>query len=358
MKAFLILLLFLGLALNQFSYSQASDKDKETSVLFIGNSYTHMNKMPEIFEKIAKTKGQRVHVEMSAQSGASLRVHCDRPDMFKAIKSRNWDVVVVQGFSREFSFRPAYIDTATMPFLLRIYDSIKANHSCTQVMLYQTWGYIDGFPYREEINTYTRMTDSISKGYQYASAVLNVPIVPVGKVWQEVRFLTSKTKLYEEDGQHPTEMASYLIASTFYAAIFNESPAGDYNGKVLYSDAQKIHKSVAKVVLADPQKYKLNQGQVKVKAVTLPNAECVLYVNSNFPQATQLRWDFDDGRKSIDAKTKHYYKKADEYQVQLMVEDTCGTRYYLRYVSFEELKDPAKPEEIDLKKGNRPVKKL
>jgi hypothetical protein len=48
------------------------------NVLFIGNSYTHMNKMPSLFEKIAISKGIKVNVEMSAKSGHSFRMHSER----------------------------------------------------------------------------------------------------------------------------------------------------------------------------------------------------------------------------------------------------------------------------------------
>lgn len=63
-------------------------------ILFIGNSYTHMNDMPLIFERIAKAAGKEVKVEKNTRSGASLRIHSEREDMYEAIKQEKWDWTV------------------------------------------------------------------------------------------------------------------------------------------------------------------------------------------------------------------------------------------------------------------------
>ena len=42
---------------------------EETSVLFIGNSFTFMNDMPSIFKEIAESKGKKVFVDHQLKSG-------------------------------------------------------------------------------------------------------------------------------------------------------------------------------------------------------------------------------------------------------------------------------------------------
>ena len=241
------------------AYAQKGQKD-ELSVLFVGNSYTHMNEMPSIFDKICKSKGKTVHVEKNTRSGASFNVHTTRPDLFVAIKSRQWDCIVLQGYSRELSFSPDYIDTATMPYINTIIDSIKANNPCTNILLQMTWGYKEGFQEREETNTYEAMSELIADGYQYLSDSLQIPIVPVGKVWRKVRESNPEIELYDADKAHPSKNGSYLSACTFYASIFKESPEGAMTSTISNAIAPIIQKATGDYVLPNFNSYGLNQN--------------------------------------------------------------------------------------------------
>src|SRR5690606_15913872 len=78
------------------------------NILFIGNSYTHMNKMPALFDKIAEAKGVKMHVEMNALSNHSFKMHSLRPELYTKLRERKWDYVVLQGFSRELSYPKEY----------------------------------------------------------------------------------------------------------------------------------------------------------------------------------------------------------------------------------------------------------
>ena len=108
----------------------ATAQQDSLNILFIGNSYTHMNSMPVIFDKICKAKGKPVHVEMNTRAGASFNVHTTRTDMWEKIRSRKWDYVVMQGYSREFIEDPEYLDTASVPYMNKIIDSFPQT-SCS-----------------------------------------------------------------------------------------------------------------------------------------------------------------------------------------------------------------------------------
>jgi len=180
------------------TFSQNLNKEN-LNILFVGNSYTHMNEMPFIFDRMAKSKGKSVHVEMNTRSGSSFQAHTTRPDLFKTIQSQKWDFVVLQGYSRELSYDLSHIDTATMPYIQQILDSIYQQDSCTNVLLYMTWGYKDGFLDRPETDTYEKMADKIATGYQYLADSLKLPIVPVGMVWKDFRKKYPEIELYDAD---------------------------------------------------------------------------------------------------------------------------------------------------------------
>jgi len=338
------------------AYAQKGQKD-ELSVLFVGNSYTHMNEMPSIFDKICKSKGKTVHVEKNTRSGASFNVHTTRPDLFVAIKSRQWDYIVLQGYSRELSFAPDYLDTATMPFINTIIDSIKANNPCTNILLQMTWGYKEGFQEREETNTYEAMSELIADGYQYLSDSLQIPIVPVGKVWRKVRESNPEIELYDADKAHPSKNGSYLSACTFYASIFKESPEGAMTSTISNAIAPIIQKAAGDYVLTNFNSYGLNQNFYYLDWKIEKNGSFWLNGMANFENAKSILWDFGDGTSATTSRIKHRYKEAGEYELTLTIDDECGVREIKRLVKFTEPKGPKRKPKSRPIKGNKLKKK-
>lgn len=317
-----------------------------------------MNEMPFIFDKIAKAKGKKVYVEMNTRSGASFQVHTTRPDMWEAIKKRKWNYVVIQGYSRELSFEPTDLDTLTMPYVQQILDSIYQNNACTQVLLHMTWGYKLGFPERPEIDTYEKMSDQIALGYSYLSDYFCLPIVPVGRVWREVRMANPGIEMYDSDKEHPSKNGSYASACAFYAAIFKESPAGAVTSTISSQNAEVIQKTAAKVVLGNFEYYGLNKNTYSLSAKRTKEGKYILTAKSNYPDAQKIKWEFGDGKTSKDANPVHTYKKPGVYTITLHVEDECGERTIKRKVTFNAPPEPVqKPKETG-KKGNTPVKKF
>lgn len=340
--------------------SAFAQSPESMNILFIGNSYTHMNSMPFLFDKIAKAKGKSVNVEMNTHSGFSFKEHTGREDMFEAIKSKKWDYVVLQGFSREFIHPVEYLDTATMPYLTQIIDSIKSNNSCTQMLFYMTWGYKYGYKYDETVGDYNSMSDTIEKGYHYVSDHFKIPIVPVGRVWKSVVENHKEINLYDSDLAHPSKQGSYLSASTFFASIFRESPEGAIikNNIISEEDAKIIHRAAASYVLPNLSKYHLdvNIWDVSYQRTEMGSFEASFY--ASYPFANSIKWDLGDGTKSEEPILKYIYKKAGNYRVKLTVEDTCGVRNYFRDIYFEPLKEPAPVPDIKPKTKVRVKKRI
>ena len=355
----LILFLFFILVLfGSFSISAQTKKSDSLSILFIGNSFTHMNDMPSIFSKIAVSKGKAIHVEKNTQAGASFRVHTTRMDMFDKINSRKWDYIVLQGYSRELSHPKEYIDTATIPYINQIIDTIRNNNACTNLYFYNTWGYKKGFAEREDINTYEKMQDSIINGYKYISDFYNIPIVPVGMVWRKVINTHPELNLYVEDEAHPNRLGSYLSACTFYAAVFDESPEGALTSTISTDNADIIQKAAADVVLKNFKLYNLDLNTSSVKYFRTKNVKYLAVCKSNFPKAKSITWDFGNGKTSNESNVTHEYQKPGKYTVKLLVDDECGLRTITRKVSYEAPKKPKKPQKSKPKKNPTTNKKI
>ncbi len=344
-----IFLKYLILLISLLSISTSYTQVSPTSVLFIGNSYTHYNNMPEIFNAFAVEKGISVNVEMSAKSNHTCKMHCEREEMFDKIKSKKWDYVVIQGFSRELCHDPEYLDTSFVPYFNRIIDSVYSNYSCTNVLLYMTWGYNNGIHDNEECGTFIKMGDKIAKGYQYIADLYSLPIVPVGLVWRSVHLSHPEYPLYNVDDMHPSETGSFLIASTFFSSIFKTIPADSSNYKIDVKTAKVIKTAAYNFVLKNVDIYKLRQNTFDVKFERTKMSKYVVHCKSNFPNATSVTWDFGDSISSNKNIATHYYQKAGTYFVRLVVNDSCGERIFYRKVFFIE---PKKPKKI---KPSKPI---
>lgn len=305
-------------------------------VLFVGNSYTHYNNMPKIFEQMADSKGVQLEVVMDAKSSHTFQMHSKRPELYKNIRSTKWDYVVLQGFSRELAQDRAVIDAMSIPYIKQLLDSIYANNSCTNVLLYQTWGYDSGFK-DDTLGidwSYQTMSDRIHEGYLYVSQRLNLSIVPVGKVWETVKENHPQIQLYQEDKQHPSLAGSYLAASCFYAALFKTEPNLSFTAKLDPKQAALIQEIAGVQVLMNRSRYKINQNTVELDVKLSAEDKKVVHLSANYPNAKSVVWDFGDGMTESAFKTRHVYGKPGNYEIKIKVQDSCGERLLKRKITI------------------------
>jgi len=305
-------------------------------VLFVGNSYTHYNNMPKLFEQMADSKGVKLEVLMDAKSSHNFQMHSKRTDLYKNIRSTKWDYVVLQGFSRELAQDRAVIDKESIPYIKQLLDSIYANNSCTNVLLYQTWGYDTGFK-DDSLGidwTYQNMSDRIHEGYLYVSEQLNLSIVPVGKAWETVKENHPQIELYQEDKQHPSLAGSYLAASCFYSALFKTEPNLSFTAKLDPKQAAIIQEIAGVQVLMNKSRYRINQNTVELDVRLSAEDKKVVHLTANYPNAKSVVWDFGDGMTESAFKTRHVYGKPGNYEIKIKVQDSCGERLLKRKITI------------------------
>jgi len=310
-----------------FLCNQAEAADS-LNVLFIGNSFTHMHEMPAIFNKIAESKNKKIHVEWNTQSGSSFAIHSERVELYKAIKKRQWDYVILQGYSREFAVSNSHIDTATVPYLSAIIDSVKEYQPCANLLFYVTWGYKNGFAESEDINTFEKMSLKIQKGYAFIGKKYGIPLVPVGNVFQLVRAKYPKINLYAEDAMHPSKEGSYLAACTFYSAIFKESCIGALTKTIAFEDANRIQETVSNFVLRNLQKFSLHENTFSVKSFkqVLNGGNSITQVtcSANYPDAKSYSWETSSGIVSNGSKLVFNLTTPGKYKVKFTLKRSCG----------------------------------
>lgn len=232
-----------------------------TRVLFIGNSLTIRNDLPDMFASMSSNAGNPVVVRMEALAGRTFQYHASATATSTAMEEfDDWDAIVLQEQSSFFSYPTWKYVSTSIPYARTLYE--MARERSTRVILFQTWAYRGGNPsYLTGLNDdFFSMQDRISSGYNYASDALQelrrdttdaaIVVAPVGESFRSV-FAGYQTKLYELDWKHPQPLGTYLAASVFYATIFQQSPVKiNYRPKgISKSDSKAMRAAAADIAL-------------------------------------------------------------------------------------------------------------
>lgn len=301
------------------------------NVLFIGNSFTYMNEMCKMYQNLANSKGKNVFADTLAVGGSTLKGHVERANTYNKIKARDWDYVFIQAMSKELFFDSLTIEEETVPYAKKLIESIKVNNPCAKIYFYMTWGYQNGISDSTYHVDYLEMSDKIAKGYlQLSQSTGSFPIAPVGMVWKEVRKAYPNLNLYESDLLHPNSIGSFVAATTFYSSIYNQSAHGGATPKLVDPIVADNISSIAwQYVQKNRSRYNLDTIQIKTNDekpkvdFTMTTKWLCVTLNNQFVNATDVRWDFGDGKSSGKSNLKYYYAKPGKYVITLWVKYDC-----------------------------------
>ena len=96
-RIFLLLLFLLPLEVAVQNSQQAPNVEQDSlRLLFIGNSYTYFNDLPQMVYEIAKTQKKKLIVHSITKGGERLRGHLKNDKVRKALSEEHWDFVVLQ----------------------------------------------------------------------------------------------------------------------------------------------------------------------------------------------------------------------------------------------------------------------
>lgn len=193
-------------------------KMDDLQVLFIGNSYSF--DVPKMFREIARENGRNVKIASCTHGGWSLEKHSMHEPTLKKLRSKNWDIVVIQDFSMHGAYPEERRKKEMYPFVDFFVKEARAIGA--RPMLYQTWGRRDGQSGLKGDDFY-QMNARIREAYSRAAELAGgVEIVRVGDAWEEEFKKGNGPKLYVEDGSHPSVYGNRVSAQVFYEAIYGE----------------------------------------------------------------------------------------------------------------------------------------
>jgi PKD repeat protein len=304
--------------------SQAQDS---ASVLFIGNSYTYVNNMPDLLVNLSTSLGDVVEYDSQLQGGAMFSTHAGNSSTYTKINSRAWDYVVLQAQSQEPSFPDNQVNTQTLPFAEQMADSVYANNFCSEVLMFMTWGRENGDPQWAPISTFEGMNDRLRNAYLRMSDSVQGSVSPVGVAWRYIRDNNPTIQLYSADGSHPSLEGSYLAACTFYASIFRKSPVGaSFISTLDPLVAAELQDAAALTVLDSLDQWNLRPIDEHTQAefsYTI-NGGVVTFANES-TKAQTYHWDFGDTQTSTDENPIITYTGNGNYTVTLIAESPCDT---------------------------------
>lgn len=206
-------------------------------MLFLGNSYTGVNDLPLLVERLATDGGHAVVMDRNTPGGNTLGApqsvgepHATNATSLGLIASDAWDYVVLQEQSTIPSIR-ATKDQFMKPGAQSLSASIAASDPTTETLLFQTWGRASGGTvcFSGQCATFAdffAMQDALTAGYDEVALLVSAVVAPVGEAWRTALLADPTIVLHENDGSHPNLAGSYLAACVFYATLFGESPVG------------------------------------------------------------------------------------------------------------------------------------
>lgn len=221
--SFFCAILFAGQAQNQDSIR----------VLFIGNSYTYFNDLPEMLRELGKTQKMNFAIGRVLKGGERFSGHLKNPKLRSVLK-RQWDYVILQEQSTIPAAPTAQVAKDVYPYAHTLDSLIHVDSPNAKVIFYMTWGHKHGtvhdkkgtYPIRD---SYEGMQERLKTSYLEMTYENNAWCAPVGMAWAKVREQYPSYQLYVQDTYHPSPIGSYLAANVIFTTIFQKHYQSDYS---------------------------------------------------------------------------------------------------------------------------------
>lgn len=302
-------------------------------VLFLGNSYTAVNNLPDVISKVAHASGDSVYYKVNAPGGYTFQQHSQDPASLALIAEGNWDYVVLQEQSQLPSFEDSQVATEVYPYAKKL-DSLVhvSSGGCAGVIFYMTWGRKNGDASNcavwPPVCTYQGMDSLLQLRYTTMAEDNQNTLSPVAPLWRYLRDNAPGIELYQADESHPSAAGTYAAAMSFYTMLFNKNPVNNsFNFILSTADANSIKAAAQTVVYNQREHWKRFDlwPHVDSIAITSNGGNTVTCTSINPRNVIGYEWTFGDGSpSSYAASPTHTYAASGTYTICLKVSSNCG----------------------------------
>ncbi|MGB0862375.1 MAG: PKD domain-containing protein [Saprospiraceae bacterium] len=337
-------LLLLFISLSAFSQSDT------LRALYLGNSYTYVNSLPQLTQSLATAANKTLIIDNNTPGGYTLEGHSTNSTSLNKIMQGNWDFVILQEQS-QIPTIDYHRYNSMYPAVEALNDTIKKYNPCAKVVMYMTWGRRFGGQQCDQggVNCspafadFSQMQDSLESAYTGIANSIRAYVAPVGIAWKNVIEDTTIV-LHSGDNSHPNYNGSYLAASVFHSILWNESPVGlSFAGSLSNPLAAYFQQVADSTVFHSYSDWNVNIDNVIADYSYNIVGDSVQFTNlSQSLSPVAYSWDFGDGNTSNDENPSHTYAANQTYSVSLIVEycskkDTIIQTITINTVSVEQV---------------------
>jgi hypothetical protein len=251
MKTKIVLIVLLN-ALLFSGVAQKNEQANSKTILFIGNSLTYYNDMPQILQQMFKSQKLNYDVRQCTYSGISLTQHLNRKikqttsnnaelsalgisdtsETVKLLQLKKWNFVVLQDGTVRLLI-PEVKNYMVIPAVQTFKEKLKGTQ--TELILFETWPSLDTFPkqycYPKRIIDHAVEKDMccspimhsieeeaqlIKSAYDTVALATNIPTVPTTNCFMEIIKQYPNINLAHDINSHPSKLGAYLNACLFY----------------------------------------------------------------------------------------------------------------------------------------------
>lgn len=181
-------------------------------VLFVGNSLTYTNDLPDLVAGIAAAAGEerRLVHRTVAFPNVSLSDHWARGDALRAIDEGGWDVVVLQQGPSSLPENRVHLVEWSERFAERIRG---AGGRPALLMVWPSAARAGAF-------------DAVRESYAAAARAVDGLFLPAGEGWRAAWSRDPDLALYGVDGFHPSLLGSVVAALVVFEGVYGHAPPG------------------------------------------------------------------------------------------------------------------------------------
>lgn len=209
-------------------------------VLFVGNSHTFLNDVPQLVARLAEAaKVERpLAFVMQARGGETLAGHLAGSAVRQRLAQQAWDFVVLQEQQQRptFTWNPEQIEREFYEPVRTLDVLIRAAGART--ILTMTAARREGDPANRPGDSYEAMQERSREAHMTVARQISARVAPVGLAWRALHRQRPELPLWVADGSHASMHGSYLAACVLFATLYEHSPVGNpYTAGLSSTDA-------------------------------------------------------------------------------------------------------------------------
>ena len=254
-----VLAAFVLCAANVPAHAQSTaTPQREYRVLLVGNSLTYTNNLPALLRAVGGSQGTRITTETYAAPGGTLAERWRDGTAAEALRTRKFDVVVLQEIGGQVGCLASASRTRTAPCAASVQAHASfaalAQASGAKPLLFTTWSHDKRMQGRINRGMRQLAKDNGATEFNAAGAI-------------EALHSAQPTVTPYPDGTHPSTQASLMMAVALYRDITGSTPTP----KLLRVDAPllPVNAAVSAASPLEAQAALAGNGQVTVVPVTL-----------------------------------------------------------------------------------------